>query len=74
MGLQLLPQNGLVTIYSVGEATITATTVFGRPVVNDVAPVVRNNRTMLPIRFVAENLGARVDWIADTQNIIITAA
>ena len=57
-----------------GEATITVVYVFGGTVVNDVAPVVRNNRTMLPIRFVAENLGARVDWIADTQNIIITAA
>ncbi len=28
----------------------------------DVAPQIRNDRTMLPIRFVAENLGAKVEW------------
>ena len=46
-------------------------TVFGNPVVNDVAPVARNNRTLLPIRFVAEALGASVDWNADLQKVTI---
>ncbi len=36
--------------------------VFGELVVNDVAPVIRNDRTMLPARFVAEALGGTVDW------------
>ena len=34
----------------------------GRVVTNDVAPVLRNDRTMMPIRFVAESLGAKVEW------------
>ncbi len=37
-------------------------TVFGETKTNDVAPILRNDRTMLPIRFVAEALGAKVDW------------
>ena len=45
--------------------------VFDEYVVNDVAPVIRNDRTMLPIRFVAENLGATVTWDADTQKVTI---
>lgn len=34
--------------------------VFGRIVISDVAPVIRNGRTMLPIRFITENLGGKV--------------
>lgn len=36
--------------------------VFGKETVNDVAPKIVRDRTMLPIRFVAEALGAKVDW------------
>ena len=36
--------------------------VFGEAKMNDVAPLIRNDRTMLPARFVAENLGATVEW------------
>ena len=36
--------------------------VFGKAKSNDVAPVAVNGRTMLPARFVAENLGANVEW------------
>lgn len=49
----------------------TAANVFGTPVINDVAPIARNNRTMLPIRFIAEALGARVDWDAANQKVTI---
>ena len=37
-----------------------------------VAPLIIDNRTYVPIRFVAEELGATVDWNADTQEIVIT--
>lgn len=36
--------------------------VFGKKVTNDVAPQIVGDRTMLPARFVAESLGAKVDW------------
>ncbi len=50
----------------------TEALVFGELKSNDVAPVVRNDRTMLPARFVAENLGAEVLWNNDTKQVIIT--
>lgn len=37
----------------------------------DAAPVIINSRTYVPIRYVAEALGADVEWIAETQQIII---
>ncbi len=37
-----------------------------------VVPEIINSRTMLPLRFVTENLGAKVDWDGTTQTITIT--
>lgn len=46
--------------------------VFGTTKLNDVAPKIVNDRTMLPARFVAENLGAKVSWDEDKQLVTIT--
>gem|GEM_PF-3122507 len=35
--------------------------------VMDVLPVIQNDRTLIPIRFIAEALGAEVDWIRSTE-------
>ncbi len=40
----------------------------------DVVPFIENGRTMVPLRFIAENLKLDVEWIQDTQNIILTAS
>lgn len=45
-------------------------TVGGRAVKLDVAPIVRNGRTLVPLRFVSENLGASVSWVG-SQNIVV---
>lgn len=37
----------------------------------DVAPTIINDRTVVPVRFVAENLGCEVDWDATTKMITI---
>lgn len=37
----------------------------------DAAPYIKNGRTMLPIRFVAEALGMSVTWDAKTRTVII---
>jgi photosystem II stability/assembly factor-like uncharacterized protein len=37
-----------------------------------VVPKIISGRTMLPVRFVSEALGAQVDWDANTQRITIT--
>ncbi len=38
----------------------------------DCAPIIQNERTMLPIRFIAENFGYDVQWDGDTQTITLT--
>lgn len=43
----------------------------GKTVFNDVPPVLKNNRTMMPIRFIAENIGARVKWDQDFKIVTI---
>lgn len=37
----------------------------------DIAPVVKNNRTLVPVRFAAENLNSKVDWINSTKEAVI---
>ena len=63
--------DGDTTLYAVWQKKNTeiiltinsnAATVSGKTVYNDVAPIIENDRTMLPARFVAENLGATVSW------------
>ncbi|WP_079912507.1 copper amine oxidase N-terminal domain-containing protein [Paenibacillus sp. 32352] len=35
-------------------------------------PVIVNGNTMVPVRFIAESLGAKVDWESDTRTVRIT--
>ena len=46
--------------------------VNGKAVTNDVAPLIVNGRTYTPARFVAEALGAKVDWNEATRTVTIT--
>ena len=38
----------------------------------DAAPIIRNDRTYVPVRYVAERLGAKVEWVGESQQIVIT--
>ena len=38
----------------------------------DVAPIIQNSRTMLPVRFVAESIGAKVEWDNATRTATFT--
>ncbi len=50
----------------------TVLNIFGKIVKNDVAPTIgEGNRTMLPIRAVANAMGAEVYWDADNQKVTI---
>jgi hypothetical protein len=49
----------------------TAIDVDGRELEIDVAPEAINDRTMVPVRFVAENVGAEIEWINATRQIVI---
>ena len=56
-------------ILKIDDKTATA---FNEDVEMDVAPIIRNGRTMLPARFVAENLGAEVSWDGASQTVTIS--
>ena len=47
-------------------------TVNGQVYQLDVAPVIHDGHTYLPLRAIAEALGAKVDWIASTKGITLT--
>ncbi|MCL2839044.1 MAG: BspA family leucine-rich repeat surface protein [Oscillospiraceae bacterium] len=56
------------------EIPIDSTTalVNGDPVTLDVAAMLYNERTMVPLRFVAEATGASVEWVAYRRTVVIT--
>ena len=66
-----------VTIIS-GETGIelyidsTAAYIDGREVTLDSAPFIKDDRTYLPVRFIAEALGAKVDWVPESGKIVLT--
>ena len=37
----------------------------------DAAPIIKDNRTFVPLRFIAENLGCNVEWNEDKREVII---
>lgn len=46
-------------------------TVNERQISLDVPPTILNGRTMVPIRFIAESLGARVEWLQANQTVYV---
>ena len=44
---------------------------YGITYVNDVAPIIKYSRTMLPIRVIAENLGGHVSWDGRLQKVTV---
>jgi hypothetical protein len=57
-----------VVVLSVGKYTAD---VDGRTVKLDVPPTIRNGRTLVPLRFVAESLGLTVSWDDATRTVTI---
>ena len=62
-------ENNAVQIkLTVGE---TSYTINGSIRAMDTAPVIIGNRTMVPLRFIAEALGAEVSWNGETRTAIV---
>jgi len=51
----------------------TKAEINGKNVTLDVASTVINNRTMVPLRVVAETLDCSVDWISETNTVLVNA-
>ncbi len=46
----------------------------GKSITLDVAPVIKDGRTMVPLRFIGESLGATVNWISASRMVTIEGA
>jgi|GEM_PF-666750 len=64
-------------VIRVGRRTVkltvgsTAATVDGKPYTLDAAPYITAGRTLVPVRFVSEALGADVEWIEEKRQVVI---
>ena len=54
---------------SIGEMTAY---INGEEIELNTPPQLMNNRTMVPLRFIAESLGANVEWVPQTRSVVIT--
>ncbi|MHB8107314.1 MAG: stalk domain-containing protein [Candidatus Cryosericum sp.] len=61
--------NGTTLLLQIGNRTAV---VNGKAVTLDVPAAIMNGRTMLPVRFVSEHLGADVQWAPLTKTVTIT--
>ncbi len=73
-----IENNGGTVVEYTGDATELRLTigqktayVNGEPKALDAAPMIKSGRTMLPVRFVAENLGGTVGWDGATSSVTI---
>ena len=69
----------LVMVFSLTAGTVSAAdpikiVIDGKEVKSDVAPVVENGRTLVPLRVVSETLGADVEWAQATRKATIKTA
>jgi hypothetical protein len=49
-------------------------TLSGKAVTLDVAPYIVSGRTLVPLRFIGDAMGAKIDWEPKTQKITFTLA
>jgi len=65
---------GLTIVLTIGKsvATVNGKALAIDPKNAKVVPILTSGRTMLPLRFVAENLGLQVDWNAETRTVTLS--
>ncbi len=64
-------KNGETNFVTLQIGSVTAF-LNSSPVTLDVPPVLVNDRTFVPLRFVVESLGEKVEWDDATQSVLIT--
>lgn len=80
--VSLKAENGVITVGTPAATTVelkmtlgkTEYTLNGATKTMDVAPIIRNSRTMLPVRYVAEALGAEIAWDGTTSTATLKTA
>jgi len=64
-----IKNNNTIILIKIGSKVAT---VNGKSVTLDVAPVIQNGRTFVPVRFISETMGLKVEWDSNTKRITIT--
>lgn len=64
----------VVGIFIISSSAVSAANnqikIDGTTIITDLHPVIKNNRVMVPLRMISENLGAQVDW--SNSKVIVT--
>lgn len=66
----------LTTVFTApvwAQPSTVAIYIEGKPLVSEVSPVIRQDRTMVPLRAISEGLGLVVNWDADNYFVLISA-
>jgi len=61
-------KTGITVIITIGQGTATTNGVASAV---DAPPFITNGRTMVPLRFISESLGAQVDWNALSRTVTV---
>lgn len=69
MATAVFAEQNIIIKLTVGSKNAT---VNDKPITLDVPPIIQNGRTLVPLRFISESLGAKVDWDNKTSSITIT--
>ncbi len=68
--LVTIKNNDRQILMTIGDTNIT---VNNEKIKNDVAPLIRKDRTYVPLRFVAENMNLKVNWDGKEKKVIINS-
>ncbi len=60
-------ENNVITLI-IGNSTLIKN---GAEIQMDTAPFIKDSRTFVPVRFISENLGAKVSWDPDTREVMV---
>lgn len=66
-----LTKKDQILILYIGQKRVQ---VNGQDVTFDSPAVIKNNRTMIPLRFISETFDAQIDWIAERNLVVVTTA
>lgn len=59
---------------SAPDAAAIRIVINGQTILSDVPPIIKNSRTLVPVRVVSEALGASVEWLAESQTVLVKKA
>lgn len=68
--LVTIKNNDRQILMTIGDTNIT---VNNEKIKNDVAPLIKKDRTYVPLRFVAENMNLKVNWDGKEKKVIINS-